>query len=371
MNIGFDGKRAANNLTGLGNYSRSLIGQLARTFPQNQYLVYAPKLSEKAQIKAFFDFPGILLRLAPAKAVKFLWRSLGVKKQLMADQVDIYHGLSQEIPFGIQQLPMKTVVTIHDLIYLRYPAYYKPFDRFIYNLKSKYACKKSDRIIAISERTRADIIEFYGISKERIEVVYQSCDPSFKIHYPLADRESVREKYQLPAEFILNVGTIEPRKNLLLLIRAMKDTRSDVKLVVVGKPRAYARQVMKEIAILGLSDRVIFLENVPFQDLPKIYQLASLFAYPSFYEGFGIPIIEALYSAVPVIAATGSCLEEAGGPGSVYIAPDDAVALAREANRVLDDPELRERMIATGLDYVKKFDDELLANQLMDCYTKL
>lgn len=371
MNIGFDGKRAANNLTGLGNYSRSLIGQLARTFPQNQYLVYSPKLGPKAQIKAFFDLPGISLRLAPPKVLKFLWRSVGIKKNLVTDGVDIYHGLSQEIPFGIQQLPLKTVVTIHDLIYLRYPSYYKPFDRFIYNLKSRYACKNSDLIIAISERTRADIIEFYGIPEERIKVVYQSCDPSFKIHYPLADREVVREKYNLPGTFILNVGTIEPRKNLLLLIRAMKDIRSDVKLVVVGKPRAYMEQVLSEVAASGLEQRIVFLENVPFDDLPKIYQLASLFAYPSLYEGFGIPIIEALYSGVPVIAATGSCLEEAGGPGSIYIAPDDAAGLAREANRVLDNPQLSERMVATGLDYVRKFDEELLANQLMDCYTKL
>ncbi|WP_432710267.1 glycosyltransferase family 4 protein [Pedobacter sp.] len=372
MNIGFDGKRAANNLTGLGNYSRSLIAKLAHFFPQNHYYVYTPKVKDKPQIAAFLADDSIRLKLPHPGAIKLLWRSFGIKKQLHKDQIDVYHGLSQEIPIGLAaNSELKTVVTIHDLIYLRYPQYYKAIDRYIYNRKSEYACKKSDHIIAISERTRQDIIEYYNIDPQKIEVIYQSCDNSFKQLAPLASKLAVTKKYNLPDQFLLIVGTIEPRKNLLLLIKALPAINPDYKLVVVGKQQAYARLVKSELEKLGLTDRVIFLEGLPFEDLPLIYQLATLFIYPSLYEGFGIPIIEALYSGTPVIAATGSCLEEAGGPDSIYISPDNAEELAIQANRILDNKDLQEHMIQSGLQYVQRFDNEILANQLMACYLKI
>jgi len=371
MNIGFDGKRAANNLTGLGNYSRSLIAQLATFFPQNHYFVYTPKRQDKPQITSFFTSYPLHLKLPLPGAIKLLWRSFGIKKQLYQDKIELFHGLSQEIPLGLKSAQqIKTVVTIHDLIYLRYPQYYKAIDRYIYNWKSEYACKNSDHIIAISERTRQDIIEFYHIAPEKIEVIYQSCDDSFK---QLASAEActaVAKKYQLPDKFMLIVGTIEPRKNLLLLIKALAQIDPDYKLVVVGKQQAYAQVVHRELERLGLTDRLIFLEGLPFTDLPLIYQLATLFIYPSHYEGFGIPIIEALYSGTPVIAATGSCLEEAGGPDSIYVSPDDAEELAIQANRVLGDKALQALMVEKGLEYAQRFNHEILAKQLMACYLK-
>lgn len=370
MNIGFDGKRAANNLTGLGNYSRSLIAQLACFFPQNQYFVYTPKVKDKPQITAFFKSHAVYLKLPLPSAIKPLWRSFGIKKQLYQDQIELFHGLSQEIPIGLTASKLKTVVTMHDLIYLRYPQYYKAIDRYIYNLKSKYACKNSDRIIAISERTKQDIIEYYHIDPNKIEVIYQSCDDSFKQSASIAAKVDVAERYKLPGNFLLIVGTIEPRKNLMLLIKALPSINPDYKLVVIGKQQAYATLVKQELEKLGLEDRVIFLEGLPFQDLPLIYQLATLFIYPSHYEGFGIPIIEALYSGTPVIAATGSCLEEAGGPDSIYVAPDNAEELAVQVNRVLENTDLRAQMIQKGLQYVQRFDNEILAKQLMACYLK-
>jgi glycosyltransferase involved in cell wall biosynthesis len=140
--------------------------------------------------------------------------------------------------------------------------------------------------------------------------------------------------------------------------------------VVVGKKKPYARLVEEKIDHLKLNDRVIFLEGLPFADLPSIYQMASAFVYPSFYEGFGIPILEALYSQVAVIAATGSCLEEAGGPNSLYVHPEDSSALAVQVNYVLGDEQMRKKMIASGIEYVRKFDDGILAKQMMDCYLK-
>jgi len=369
MKIGYDGKRAANNLTGLGNYSRSLIEHLADQFPEHQYLVYAPKVKSAKQIDAFFEKDGIELKLPKNGA--FLWRTLNILKDLTQDGCQIFHGLSHEIPLAIQHTRIKSIVTIHDLIFLRYPQYYKFIDRKLYEWKSKSACRRANKIIAISEKTREDIIDLYGINPEKIEVIYQSCDDSFKTPFPKETLSRIKATYKLPDKYILNVGTIEERKNLKLVVQALKEVNEEYKLVVIGKQTAYFTSVQKEIEKLGLKNRIVFLKNIPFADLPGIYQIADVFAYPSFYEGFGIPIIEALYSAVPVVAATGSCLEEAGGPGSLYVSPDNSEALANAINSIIESPQLQKEMKEKGLKFVQKFDSSLVTQQLMDCYLSL
>jgi len=366
MNIGFDGKRAANNLTGLGNYSRSLITQLSQFFPQNQYFVYTPKIKESRQINDFFT-PSNILAVLP-KSFSFLWRTIGIKKQLLTDQIDLYHGLSHEIPIGLKQIEIPSIVTVHDLIFLKFPQYFGRIDRFIYKLKCQYACTHADKIVAISEQTKKDIVSFFNIDDHKIEVVYQSCDESFKTPANNSLKEEVKEKFDLPDHYILNVGTIETRKNLLLLIKALANVPKAYKLVVVGKETPYKQLVLDEISKLSLNERVIFLQNVPFNELPAIYQMASVFVYPSFYEGFGIPIIEALYSSVPVIAATGSCLEEAGGTDSLYMDPNNPIELAKNINKVLENQELQSEMKQKGLAYVQRFNDDRIANHMMEVY---
>jgi glycosyltransferase involved in cell wall biosynthesis len=369
MKIGYDGKRAANNLTGLGNYSRSLIEHLAHQFPQNQYLVYSPNVKQAKQIDTFFEKENIELKLPQNGA--FLWRSLNILKDLAKDEVQLYHGLSHEIPLAIQHTRIKSIVTIHDLIFLRFPQYYKFIDRKLYEWKSKSACKRANKIIAISEKTKADIVDLYGIHPEKIEVIYQSCDDSFKTLLPQETLNRIRATYKLPEKYILNVGTIEERKNLKLAVQALKEITDDFKLVVIGKQTAYFKKVEKEIDKLGLKNRIIFLKNIPFADLPGIYQMANIFVYPSFYEGFGIPIIEALYCGVPVVAATGSCLEEAGGPNSLYVSPHDAKGLSIAINQVIENPPLQKEMKEKGLEFVQKFNSSLVTQQLMDCYVTL
>ncbi|TDG36809.1 glycosyltransferase family 1 protein [Pedobacter changchengzhani] len=369
LKIGFDGKRAANNLTGLGNYSRSLIEQLATKYPKNDYFVYTPTVKSSFQIDTFFNNEHVKLKLP--KNGSFLWRSFNIIKDLINDRVEIYHGLSHEIPFAIQHTKVKSIVTIHDLIFLRFPQYFKFIDRKLYEWKSKSACKRADKIIAISEKTKSDIVDLYGVNPNKIEVIYQSCDEIFKT--PLAEiaLNKIRLTYNLPKKYILNVGTIEERKNLKLIVQALKSVDNNYKLVVIGKQTSYFKTVEKEIAKLGLADSIIFLKNIPFADLPGIYQMATIFAYPSFYEGFGIPIIEALYSGIPVIAATGSCLEEAGGPDSLYVSPTDSAELAKAINKILSSTELQKDMKVKGLDFVKKFDSQLVTQQLMESYIEL
>ncbi|WP_316796498.1 glycosyltransferase family 1 protein [Pedobacter agri] len=369
LKIGYDGKRAANNLTGLGNYSRSLIEALSKQFPENQYLVYSPKVKSAIQIDAFFEQENIQLKL-PVNGT-FLWRTLNILKDLSRDQVRIFHGLSHEIPFAIQHTKIKSVVTIHDLIFLRFPEYYKFIDRKLYEWKSRSACKRADKIIAISEKTKQDIIELYEIDPNKIEVIYQSCDDSFKTPFSDTTLNKIRSGYNLPNKYILNVGTIEKRKNLKLIIQALKDVNEEYKLVVIGKKTPYFEEVEKEIEFLGLKNRIVFLKNIPFADLPGIYQMAAVFVYPSFYEGFGIPIIEALYSGVPTIAATGSCLEEAGGANSIYVSPNNANELATSINKILADVSLQKEMKEKGLEFVQKFNSPLVTQQLMNCYINI
>lgn len=367
--IGFDGKRAANNLTGLGNYSRSLIEQLARQFPENKYFVYSPKVKSSKQIDTFFEQENIQLKL-PSKS-NFLWRSFNILKDLKHDGIQLFHGLSHEIPFSIQKTEIKSIVTIHDLIFLRFPKYYKFIDRKLYKWKSQSACNHADKIIAISEKTKADIVKFYKINPKKIEVIYQTCDDSFKTFLDQSVLDKIRLNYKLPEKYILNVGTIEERKNLKLIVQALKTVNEDYKLIVIGKQTPYFKSVEEEIEKLGLKNRILFLKNIPFADLPGIYQLATVFVYPSFYEGFGIPIIEALYSGIPTIAATGSCLEEAGGATSIYISPVDSTSLSSAINQVLESPALQAEMKRKGLEFVQKFDSPVVTKQLMDCYINI
>jgi glycosyltransferase involved in cell wall biosynthesis len=365
--LGYDGKRAANNVTGLGNYSRSLIEQLANDFPANRYFIYTPKAKSKLLALPIFAKNNVEIRFPSAK-INLLWRSFTIKKQLQQDKIDLFHGLSHEIPFGMKDIKIKSVVTIHDLIFLRRPQYYRFIDRNIYRFKSEYACKNADKIIAISEQTKQDIVALYQIDPAKIEVIYQSCDDSFKRPCTVAEKEKIRQKYQLPDQYLLAVGTVEARKNLLLLIRALPKIANGIPLVIIGKATAYAKLVTKAIEQLGLKNRIIWLNHVPFADLPAIYQMATLFVYPSFYEGFGIPIIEALYGNVPVVAAKGSCLEEAGGPNSLYFSPDDQEELVEVVNRVLGNVQLQLQMKENGLRYVQKFNSEIVNQQLINCY---
>lgn len=371
MRIGYDAKRAFLNRTGLGNYSRWLIRSMVSYYPQNTYFLYTPKIRHQNGLSFPSGFQNVVAVVPRSKFFTSLWRSAGVVKDLKRDQVDLYHGLSHELPRGIDKKGIRSVVTVHDLIFMRFPQYFGAINRLIYSSKLKHACRLADKIVAISKRTKQDLIDLLNIPAEKIEVVYQGCDPIFKKDSSEQEKQAVLKKHDLPAEFILSVGTIEERKNLLQLINALPGLNYDIKLVVVGRQTAYFNKVKQAIDLHHIANRVIFLNSVSFDELPALYQSAKIFVYPSRYEGFGIPVLEALCSGVPVIAATGSCLEEAGGPCSQYAAPDDVDGLAEKLNLVLGDEGLRQKMIAEGREYSANFDDKILAGQMFDIYKNI
>lgn len=373
MIIGFDGKRAVLNFTGLGNYSRFIISALNRNYPDNTYEVFSPKAKESSELSSMLheNTHLNLPRHFIDKRLSSLWRTKRIVADLKEKGVELYHGLSNEIPAGIEESGIKSVVTIHDLIFLRYPEYYKPIDRKIYDRKFRSASERSDRIIAVSECTKRDIVSFYGIPPEKIDVVYQGFHPIFSTAPGESEKREIAEMYALPKRFILCVGTIEERKNLMLPAEALRSLPEDIHLVAAGRRTPYAEKVEKYCSEKGLSKRLHIIEGVPFRLLPALYSLASVFAYPSRFEGFGIPIIEALQTGIPVLAATGSCLEEAGGDGALYVNPDDTEAAADALERLLYDADLTARLKAAGKEQIRKFSPENIANGVNEVYRKI
>jgi glycosyltransferase involved in cell wall biosynthesis len=370
MRIGFEAKRAFKNLTGLGNYARSVIKILSQEYPEDTFFAYTPDVVKNNRTHFLFGLPNLTIKTAPFKLLKSYWRSSGVVKDLIKDKIDLYHGLSHEIPSQLKKEGIKSVVTIHDLIYLRFPYYFKRIDRKIYDIKFRSACENADRIIAISEQTKKDIIHFFGTSEDKIEVVYQGCDAIFYQQLLVNELEDIKAKYQLPNHYLLCVGTIENRKNQLLILKSLQHLPKHIHLVLVGKATSYEQILLNFIAFHELENRVHFIKDVPFQDLPGIYQQAQIFIYPSQFEGFGIPILEALNSGIPVIAAKGSCLEEAGGPDSLYFENNNTAQLTKSIMQIYNDEPLKLKMVNQGKKFALNFREKQIAKNLMAVYHK-
>ena len=375
LTIGFDAKRIMRNSTGLGSYGRTLVRDLAYLPESLRLRLYAPDKGHdhlRSQVEGLprisFCYPKAGSYLPFEKA---LWREHGIVKELLKDKVQVFHGLSGELPVGIRRSGIRSVVTIHDLIFLRHPEFYPWIDAKIYAWKFRRTLKEADHIIAISECTRRDVLELGNVDPARVTVVYQSCAPRFtKVPTPV-EQEQVRLEYGLPMRFILNVGTIEQRKNILLAVKALPSLPADLSLVIIGRHTHYTNEVLDFINTHGLSRRVFILHGVPDDRLPALYAQAQAFVYPSVYEGFGIPVIEAISCGLPVVACTGSCLEEAGGPDSLYVAPDDPEALAATVRQVLRGAPGREERIARSREYIRRFEGHDVASQVLDIYRSL
>ena len=355
ITVGIDAKRIVRNGTGLGSYGRTLVNDLIRMGDSDMQLrLYAPDEGRdelRGQIIGDGNVQFCYPTGHPSALRKAWWRSRGVVDYLKRDGVNVYHGLSGELPMGLRKNGIRSVVTIHDLIFMRHPEYYHWMDTRIYEWKFRQALREADRIIAISERTRQDMI-------------YQSFAPRFSSEVKAERKAQVREHYKLPQRFVLNVGTIEERKNLALAAEAVELLPQDIHLVAVGRQTEYAKQVPH-------SDRVHLLSGVPDNDLAAIYAMAEVFVYPSRYEGFGIPIIEAIAAGLPVVACTGSCLEEAGGPHSLYVGPDNVIEMTEALKMSLRGARGRDERIRKSREYIRKFEGNDVASQVARLYYTL
>jgi glycosyltransferase involved in cell wall biosynthesis len=268
---------------------------------------------------------------------------------------------------------------MHDLIFERYPEQYKKLDVLIYRRKFKHACTHADRIIAISKQTADDLVALYGVNRDKIDICYQSCHTAFSENIPAVEVEGLRKSLGLPPQFFLYVGSIIERKNLLLICQALASLRTSLPLVVIGSGRSYKQKVVDYIRSKGMEQQVIFLSQRPdFASavqtpaaMARIYKMATAMIYPSIYEGFGIPVLEALAAGVPVITSNISCLPETGGDAALYIDPFRVEDLAGAMQRIMDDEALRTDLIQKGLQQAARFNLKDCSAAVMSVYQKL
>ena len=384
IRVYLDAKRAFLNHRGLGNYSRDVIRLLTSFAPENDYYLLTPRIGNiqvASPATGCIVTPTGLWRLFPS-----LWRSYGctrtikhIEKQYQGKVTEtsgtqsVFWGLSGEVPFGIGKTGCKVMVTMHDAIFMRYPELYSPGYRKLFARKVQYACDVADRIIAISEQTKADLITFFHADEKKIQVVYQGCSHIFRDYATqtgmlsnqtntVPQSAAVRKRYELPERYVLDVGAMEPRKNMLNLIRGMASAGIDVPLVAIGGHSDYAEVCRKEAERSGV--KLLLRHNVDFKDFPAIYAGAMVLCYPSIFEGFGIPILEAMCVGTPVLTSTGSCFKETGGDAAMYAAPDNPQQIGKQLYTILTNEDLRKEMRRKGFAQAGLFTDEAVAGNL-------
>lgn len=348
MRIGFDAKRYFNNFTGLGNYSRWLINNLNDQIPQSIVLFHTKKQNEYNEDISVIT-PEIPL-------LKSIWRSWLIVRNLKKEKIDIYHGLSNELPFGIHKTSIKTVVTIHDLINKRYPENYAPIDRWIYDIKLRYAQKHADVIITVSEQTKKDIINYYKTDESKIRV----------IPIGISKKKTSTKKSDKP--YILCVSSFTKRKNIRTLLEAFESIKSKkITLKVVGSHG----NTSKEIIRLAKKDLRVELQfNVSNEKLNELYRNCEFCIYPSLFEGFGIPILEAFSFGKTIATSNISSMPEVGKNAAMYFDPKNHLSV-RQAILQLMNQDIREEFEKKIPKTLQLFDSNKLIETYKSTYDEL
>ncbi len=367
MRIGFDAKRAFLNASGLGNYSRNTLNSLRNFFPGNDYILFTPEIKEQL-FEEYKHFKVVSPQNFVVKKLNSFWRSFFLVTLAKRHEVDIFHGLSNELPKGIRKSDIPSVVTIHDVVFMRYPEFYKPVDRKIYFKKVKHACKSASKIIVISKQTQNDLLTFFHVPPEKTELIYQPVAPVF---FERQSAEKLIRKYNLPEKFILTVGTLEPRKNQLAILKAVQSAGLDVHVVFVGKSTSYASKLKRFLSENNMEAQATFYSDIPEKDLAGMYQCAALSVYISVFEGFGLPVIEAMASGCPVITSTVSVLPETAGDAAILCNPARHEDIGKKISLLLKDEGLRNQLIEKGNLRAQQFHPETYAEKLDSLYAKI
>lgn len=373
MRIAFDAKRLFCNSTGLGNYSRTLVRSLTTHFPDNEYILFTPQIRLAELCAPFQTMQGVRTVLPDGLVRGSLWRSFALSALVRRHHCNAFHGLSHELPSDIRGSGARAVVTMHDVAWRTFPAMYKAYDRAIYDHKARRACKEADVVVCISEATAQDVQRFYDVPDEKLRVVYQ---PVQDLYYePMPPMEVVARLMRLdvrPKDYLLYVGSVNSRKNLLGAVKAVELLPPSVRLplLVVGGGRAYKKEVEAYVAAHGLEQCVRFLPRIEDdRDLQALYTGAQIFVYPSFYEGFGLPIIEAELCGTPVVTSNVSCLPEAAGPYAETADPNNSEDIRDALLRLLDDSAHRADLSENAKDWAARtFAPRRFAEQMMAIY---
>jgi len=353
MRIALDTQSTVGRKTGIGIYTARLLDALRRVGPEHEY----------REIAWGRDVPMRLDR-------RLRWQQWELPRRVRAAGADLLHVPGFDAP---RRKPCPLVLTVHDLIGMLFPQNLPPVSRFYWSRWLPWSIRWADRVIADSQHTRRDIIRLLGVPAERIVVIPLGVDAAF---HNVTDAEAlavVRGRYELPAAFILYVGTLEPRKGLDTLVDAYAALADALPhdLVIAGKRGWYTEAPFAQVRRLGLERRVRFTDYVADADLPALYSLADVFTFPSRYEGFGLPPLEAMACGTPVISSDAASLPEAVGDAGLLVSPDDPIALAAALRRVLGDATLRARLSAAGLVQAQRFTWEETARQTLTVYQEL
>jgi glycosyltransferase involved in cell wall biosynthesis len=365
---------------GINWYIHNLITHLPRVDIDNRYTAFigdarfasSPALSQTTGQGAEQLGPGLGLRLSRLPTsepmVRIFWEQMVQPFALRREGVDLLHALAFVAPLVS---PCPVVVTIYDLSFLRYPESLSRFRRFYLGLFTRLSARRARSIIAISQSTKRDVVRLLGISPDRVQVVYCGTDEAFR-PLPADQVEAFRSERGLPERFILFVGTIEPRKNVTRLIEAFAGVHTgqlaNLKLVIGGAKGWFYEDVFARMEGLGLEDEVVFPGYISVAELPLWYNAAELFVYPSLYEGFGLPPLEAMACGTPVVTASTSSLPEVVGDAGLIVDPLDVEGLREAIRRVLDDGALRQEMRERGLQRARGFSWSKAAQETVQVY---
>ncbi len=369
MHIGVDYTAAVRQGAGIGRYTRGIVGALARLDQLNRYTLVVPR--DARPIPTDTDRMRCLRLPLNEWPLTIAWHRLRLPLyvELFTGRLDLFHSPDFVLP-PVRRA--RTVVTVHDLSFLRYP---ECAARGLVSYLSAVvprSLRRADLILADSAWTKQDIVDLLGMPADKIAVVPAGVGPEFRPIARRDDLERVRERYRLPPRFILHVGTLEPRKNLLRLMEALRALPDpDVALVLVGGKGWLYDDIFAGVQRLGLTGRVIFPGYIAEADLPAVYNLAIVLAYPSLYEGFGIPPLEAMACGTPVVCSHSSSLPEVAGDAALMVDPLDTAALTHALQRVLDDGSLRADLRRRGLEQAQRFTWDAAAQRLLAAYGRL
>jgi glycosyltransferase involved in cell wall biosynthesis len=371
MRIGIDATALPAQPVGAGNYIVNLIRALASVNERDELFIFAqPDGRELIGVPESGNFRWVVV---PASGIpkRLLWEQAFLPRLAGKTGLDLLHSLHYTRP---RRLPCSSVVTFHDMTFFLYPQLHTRPKRLFFPSAIRASARRADAIIAVSESTRRDSMRLLGIPGEKIFTTHLGVDPAF---HPVRDPEmlaAVRRKYDLPVLFILSVGLVEPRKNLSGLIHAYRSALEQGithRLVVVGRLGWRYRQVLDEIESLGLRGQVQFTGYIPQGDLPIVYNLASLFVYPTIYEGFGLPPLEAMACGTPVVTSDVASLPEIVGEAGILVPPGDQQALSQALRAVLADPGLQSHLETQGPQQASQFTWERTARQTLQVYRQV
>ena len=371
MPIYVDVSAAVHRRAGLGRYAESLVRALVERFPRRMGLFYN-RGGTCQPLAGLEDLPvrTVSAGYKPWRMAVYLGHKLHIGFDSLVPDAQLFHA-TEHLLLPFRRIP--TVLTVHDLIFRLFPEHHKALNYHYLNRAMPLYCHRAGAIIAISEATRRDLIEHYDIDPEKITVVYEAAAPHFRPAAP-SQVDAVRARYRLPERFALHVGTLEPRKNLVRLLEAMaqlRETGIDVPLVLVGATGWLFEGFFRRMNELKLEPSVKMLGYVPDADLPAVYSAATVCAMPSVYEGFGLPVLEAMACGTPVVCSRAASLPELGGDAAVYFDPDNTEELAAQLEGLWENESLRRRMSGAGIKQASRFSWSHTAEQTMAVYEKL